>query len=844
MKFLKLIKILVLRNIREEKFLTFLSIIGIALGIGLFVGVKVASDRAIASFETDIKGINPYANYEILDTSGIDFNEQVYKDIRKIEENCFPVLKTFGHIPELKETIDINGIYTAKVIPFFKLSRNAKIDIENFYKEPNGILITKKFSDKHSLKKGNVIKPLVYDREYDLKIIDILDSDSLLTNTVIMDIGNLQELFRKTGYLSRIDLATDEKKAEEIGKILPFNLRIEKKDEIFKNQKSLIASFRYNLQFVSLIAILVGIFLLYSTVFVSVVKRRTEIGILRGLGADKKTLILLFTIQGVVLGFIGTILGIIFGQFAAYFSVIAVEKTISTMYSTISISDYLITKRDVLEALFLGLLVSLLASAIPSFESSKIRPNESSREGSFEGKYRGYQKYFFLGGVFLIFSGVILSYLDYIYTPFEFPILAYLGILLIIAGFTFVSPFYLSIILRIIKKPSEMIFRAIGKITLGDMKGNIYRFSVALMSVAISSALIIALFTLIFSFRNSLQGWINKYITADVYIKPASCKSNYCFYPVSEGVISIVKSFPEVEGIDKFRALQIGLYGKKVVAGFADSTVKRKYSVRRYFDSRYQEILKEMGGNERVVGISDYLAIKYGLKKGDRIEINTPTGKEPFTISDVSSSYSTTSGFLYIDRKWLKKYWGLDDATQFSIYLKEGVDADKFIHKLKERLSPQYSLEIMNNQELRQKILDIFNKSFAITYAIELISIIVSLIGVINTLLALVFERKREISIIRYLGGSWKQIQQTLILSAGIIGVTGIFLGILMGPLMSIIFIHVVNKISFGWEIHFRIPFSYLSLVTLILFLTTLLAGIIPSKVARKIDPRRFISFE
>jgi putative ABC transport system permease protein len=118
------------------------------------------------------------------------------------------------------------------------------------------------------------------------------------------------------------------------------------------------------------------------------------------------------------------------------------------------------------------------------------------------------------------------------------------------------------------------------------------------------------------------------------------------------------------------------------------------------------------------------------------------------------------------------------------------------------------------------------------------------LIGVINTLLALVFERKREISIMRYLGGSWTQIQQTLMLSAGIVGVTGSVLGMLLGPLMSIILIQVVNKVSFGWEIHFRIPFSYLSAVTVILFATTLFAGFLPSKVARKIDPRRFVSFE
>lgn len=842
--FLKLIKLLVLKNIKQEKFLTFLSIIGIALGIGLFVGVKVASDRAISSFEKDIKGTSPYSNYEVFDISGIDFDERIYGKIRKLEEETFPVLKTFGYIPDLKETIDINGIYSVKAFTFFDLPIDKKIDLEKFFREINGILINQEFAERYSLKKGDILSPLVYDREYTLKVVDIIDSDSLLTNTVIMDIGNFQEYFNKTGYLTRIDIATDEKTANDIKNVIPFNLKIEKKEEIFKNQKSLIASFRYNLQFISLVAILVGIFLLYNTVFISVVKRRTEIGILRGLGADKKTIVLLFIFQGILLGFIGSLIGISLGQLTAYFSVIAVEKTLSTMYSTISISDYMITNKDALMALLLGMLVSLIASVIPAYEASKIKPNETSREGSFEVKYKGYQKIFSVAGLFFILSGLILSYIDYIHTPFEFPFFAYIGILFIIAGFTFISPFYLSIVLKAIKKPLERIFRTTGKITLGDMRGNNYRFSVALMSVAISSALIIALLTLIFSLRISLERWINQYIVADVYIKPASCKSNYCFYPVSEKVIEAVKGLPEVAEVDKFRALHLDFEDKKVIAGFADIKVKRKYSRKMYFEKEYDEILKEMESNEKVAGISDYLSIKYGLEKGDFIELDTPRGKVKFRINDVSSSYSTTSGFIYIDRKWLKKFWGIDDATQFSVYVKDGVDIDQFIYKLKDRLLPYYSLEIMNNQELRRKIMDIFNKSFAITYAIELISIIVSLIGVINTLLALVFERKREISIIRYLGGSWKQIRNTLILSAGIVGITGIFFGTILGPLMSTIFIHVVNKISFGWEIHFKMPFFYLSAVTLILFLTTLFAGFLPSRVARKIDPKRFISFE
>ena len=251
-----------------------------------------------------------------------------------------------------------------------------------------------------------------------------------------------------------------------------------------------------------------------------------------------------------------------------------------------------------------------------------------------------------------------------------------------------------------------------------------------------------------------------------------------------------------------------------------------------------------MTGARPTAGISEYLSTRNGLKKGDTIKLKSPSGDVAFRVNDIFSSYATTSGFIYIDRKWLTKYWGLDDMTQMSVYLKKGVNADEFIQRLRKKIPAGYSLEIMNNQTLRERVMDIFNKSFAITYAIEFISIIVSLMGVINTLLALVFERSREISIIRYLGGSWRQIRQTLVLSAGVIGLAGIFFGSLLGLLMSIILVHVVNKISFGWEIDFRIPFLYLSAVTSVLFLTTLLAGILPSKIARKIDPTRFVSFE
>lgn len=842
MTLLELIRVIVLKNLKREKFLAILSVIGVALGIGLFTGVKVASDKAVASFESDIRGVNPYTNYEILDTSGIDFPENIYRAVRLTADDSFPVMRVNGYLPEMKETVEIQGIDLIRTAKFLKMSPHKGNGFEYYFRDLNGVIVTKSFAGRRWIKKGDTLRAFVYDREFPLKVADVIDAASLPSNTFIMDLGNFQEYFGKAGYLTRIDVEADDKTATEIQKILPPSLSIGKKEVAIQNRKSLIKSFRYNLQFVSLIAILVGIFLLYNTIFITVVKRRPEIGILRGLGASRKTIVLIFVIQGMILGVAGSILGILVGQVAAYFSVAAVEKTITTMYRTISISDYFIPKGDMALALALGVAVSLIASAIPSLEAARVKPIESTKEGTFESRHRSRRGTSALAGLAFIVSGCAASYADYRYMPYDFPFLAYTGMLLIILGFTLLSPSYLSMLLTIMKRPAERIFRSAGVITVGDMKGSIYRFSVALMSVAISSALIFALLTLIFSFRDSLKVWIKKNIAADVYIKPASCRSNFCFFPLSDELVRKVEGMHEVSGVDRFRTLQIDFQGRQIVAGFGDNEIRRRLGRVRYAGD--EGLITDHPGNDRTIGVSKFLGIKYGLRVGDTVELRTPRGRQRFVIYDIFSSYSTTSGFVYLDRKWLRKYWGLDDATQLGIYLKKGVDVAGFIGRLKDTLPPGFSLEITDTAQLRDQVLSIFDRTFAITYAIELISIVVSLIGVINTLMVLVLERKREISIFRYLGGSWGQLRLTLVLSAGIVGITGILLGGIMGPMMSVIFIEVINKISFGWEIHFRIPVFYLALVTAVLFLVTLSAGLVPLKVAKRIDPKRFISFE
>jgi putative ABC transport system permease protein len=841
MKFAKLVQRIVLRNVREERFLTALSVLGVALGVGLFMGVNVAANRAQRSFETNMQGLDPAFHYEVVNTSGIDFPEQVYKTVKAVAGKVLPVLTINAYVPGADETVEIDGIYTPAALDFLSAASTGKIGLEDFFKEHNGVLITKRFAVAHRIKQGDTLRAIVYSREYGLRITGVLDAPLLPENRVFMDLGNFQEYLGMAGSLTRIDVAADEKLAQKIDRILPLGLAIEQKQKMIKSQKSLVDSFRSNLRFVTFLAVLVGVFLLYNTVFISVVKRRKEIGILRGLGMDRKTVVALFSAQGMVLGFAGSLLGIVFGQACAWFSVMAMEKTITRFYGAVNVTDFLITRQDALRTLMLGLGVSLLASIVPALEAARVRPNESSQEGTAERAYRGRQMTFSVIGVLFILCGGMISYIDFRFVPFDFPWLSYGGIVLLILGCTFNAPVYLGACLKAVKRPLAAVFKTGARIAVGDTRGNRHRFSLALMSVAVSSALIVATVASVHSFKASFIEWIDTYITGDIYIKPASCASNFCFHPLPDEVVRSIEGLPGVENTGRFRALLVDLHGQKVVAGFGNSSSLWQYRPRISSDEK--ERLKRLA-YYRELSISDYLAVKYGLKKGDTVELTTPKGRIAFTVNNAAISYSTMSGFLYMDRRWLKEYWGLDDATQLSVYLAKGWDAGRFKKEIGKALGKKYALEITDNAELRRDILGIFDKSFALTYTIELIAIVISLIGVVNALLILVFERKREIAVLRYLGASWRQIRDVMALTAGILGSAGTALGAVMGWAISIVITHVINRISFGWEVALRAPLLTLAALTALLIIATTAAGLVPAYLARKVDPKAFISFE
>ena len=830
MHIFKVIINIIISDVKREKTLTILSIIGVSLGISLYISVNIATYRGIQTFTSDVYSLSDGYNYEIIPISGRFIPNEIYKTLLKKIKDISPVItiNSMLDIPK-QEHLKLYGIdiFTVKANKLFSQFEG---NLKDFFTLLNSIFINENFAKEHKINLNDTLTLIVSDKKYSFVVKGFFSSEFLSENSILLDIAHVQEIFNIYG-LSRIDILL--KSPYGISKLLPPDVMILEKNEIFYKKEGIVKSFTYNLRFISFIAILVGFFILYNAVFTTTVKSMPAIGILRCIGFKKRHILLLYLTKGILIGLIGSVIGLFFAQFLSFFSITMAEKTISTIYAPISIYDISLGFKDLLQAIFVGVATSIIASLIPAYEASKVNPVSATIPNMAEIKFANLYNLSFICGLCLISLGIFIALYEYFLHPFDLPFFSYIGVFLIIFGFTFVTPLCLKCFLTFIDKPMKSYFPLIGNIALNDIKGSLHRFSIALISVMISSALIISFFVLIYSFKQSLTEWIDKNLKFDVFIKPSSCSSNFCFEGLSPEVNNILKDFNEIDGINRFRTLQGFYNGKPTIFGFADESVVKKYT---------KNIIDPNIGKRQELAASEYFATKYDVKVGDFIVVQTPEGPFKFKVREIFKSYSSTMGFLIFDRYWLKKLWHIDDATQLNIYLKKNVSADEFIEKLKSKLPPELSVDIYNNKRLKERILEIFDRTFAITYAIQIIAFIISLIGMINTIFTIIIEKSKNISILRYIGCSYRKIKSIFLCSASIVGFLGIFLGLILGSLISFIMIKIINTISFGWSINIFIPYFSITCLLFLLYITIVISVFIPVSYIKKIDVKKLTS--
>jgi putative ABC transport system permease protein len=300
-------------------------------------------------------------------------------------------------------------------------------------------------------------------------------------------------------------------------------------------------------------------------------------------------------------------------------------------------------------------------------------------------------------------------------------------------------------------------------------------------------------------------------------------------------VIDAVRRHPDVEAVDTFRNLDLVYQGNLVVLGAGQFDVVLSHGALLFkapADGR--AALRRALGADAVV-VSEAFANRYGTDPGDTVQLATPAGERPFLVEGVYYDYAADRGVIAMDRATFVKHFGNLPPTSVAAYLRDGASPDAVRQEIIDQLGDGRRAFIYTNRALRAEVLRIFDSTFAITYALELIAIVVAMLGVAATLLTLVLERRRELGMLRLIGAARRQVQRIVVVEASLIGTASMAIGLVVGLALSLILVFVINVQSFGWTIQFRVPWTFLAQMSVGVVAATALAGFLPARRATRL---------
>ena len=345
------------------------------------------------------------------------------------------------------------------------------------------------------------------------------------------------------------------------------------------------------------------------------------------------------------------------------------------------------------------------------------------------------------------------------------------------------------------------------------------------------------------SFRQTIVTWMNDELPADLYLRPAGNPAADRHPTLSLELTEKIAALPGVASLDRLRAYEISYDGMPVTLASVDLRTARANQASDFVSGRAPEqVLRQLRGQQNVI-VSEPFTYKHHVRTGDVLTLALGEKKADFRIVDVSFDYASERGYVLMDRDVMLRYLPDPTPSNLGIFLKPNTDAQAERAKIQE-IAAGHHILMFSNKDLRGEAVRIFDRTFAITYALEAVAILVAVMGIAGALIALVIDRRREFGLLRFLGASSGQLRKLILVEAGLLGLFANAAGFVLGYFLSLILVFVINKQSFGWTIRFHWPASVLLGALTVVYIATVLAGLYPARLAVRLNPLEVVHEE
>ncbi len=843
-----------LRSLVRRPLQSILCILGVALGVAVVVAIDLANSSASRAFVLSTETVAGRATHQIIGASGT-IDQDVYRRI-KVDlgvKDAAPVLDGYATAIELdQQPLRILGVDVFAEAPFrsFVGGGGARLDLNGFSQfltRSDAILIGKATAERYGLSVGGQVTLRVGDKRQVMRIVGILQpadesSGRALDGLGIVDVSAAQEFFGLNNQLSHIDLIADERTLEgrellaRIQAILPADARITKPQARSQSIESLTDAFELNLTALSLLALVVGMFLIYNTITFSVVQRRPLFGTLRCLGVTKEQIFGLVLFETIVLSTIGALLGLGFGLLLGRGAVALVTQTINDLYYVVTVRSISIAPITLVKGLGLGIGAAVLAALAPAFEATSIPPISVTKRSNIEERVRRLLPLVALAGLGLFISGVLMLLLS------KQLVINLGGIFGVIIGLALASPLVTVWLMRLCTPVDGRVAGIIGRLATRAVANAISRTSIAIASLMIAVSVIIGLQSMIRSFRVTVETWLDATLIADVYVSPPSSGVNNANSVIDPQLLTDFKAQAGVAAVTSLRRTTtdfVVLDNPATPGASADWQTTGLLVVHAETDRQAASFVWTEGDHNAIwnsmldqdeVQVSEPFANKHGITpQRNALLLRTERGERQFRVVGVYYDYSADQGVVLMRRQVYDRYWNDSDISSLAVYLTPDFqqNASGFAGDLRQRFAGR-DLVITANRELRTQALAVFDRTFAITGALNLLATVVAFIGVLSALMALQIERTRELGVLRANGMTLGQLWRLTLIETGLMGATAGALSMPTGYLLALILVYIINLRSFGWTIQLHLEWTTFAQALAVAVVSALLAAVYP----------------
>jgi putative ABC transport system permease protein len=824
-----------LRDLLRRPLHTSLMIAGVALGVAVVIAVDLANESARRGFARSTEAVVGRATHRIeAGPSGVP--EALLARLRRDWglRLSAPIVEgsavTAG--PE-RRPLHILGVDPLSEAPFRSGLGSDLVGeggLPGLFTGP-GAVLDATTAGHLGLELGDPLSLRIEGRLEQIRLVGLVASeDGAAGELVLMDVGRAQALLGRPGRLTRIDLILGEHEARALRDRLPPGTVLTEAGAQADAVGQLTQAFQLNLTALSLLALVVGMFLIYNTVMFRVVQRRRVIGTLRALGATPGQVFGMVVIETAVAAAFGTALGLGLGWLLGQGVVLLVTRTINDLYYVLAVTGAPLTLSGAIKAALLGLGAGVLSALPPAWEASQVQPVTAMRGSTLEEASRRWlPRLAALGLVLLAAGGVTMAVLTRSLTA------SFGALFMVVLGIAAMVPLATVGLMLVVAGPARGIAGITGRLAARTVTRAVSRTGVAIAALMVAVSVTIGVSVMIESFRGTVANWLDLTLRADVYVSTPGPGPRGRLAPrtLAPDVAGLVAAIPGVAEVETYRAVRVASEHGEINLGASDARRARSAALYRFADGDAAETWKRV--EQGAVVISEPFLHRHRLpQRGAEIEITTDRGPHRFPVVGVFYDYTTEEGTVLMSRAVYDRHWNDPGVTSVAAWAEPGVAAGVLAERVRETLSGR-PLAVVANRVLRARALRVFDRTFAVTQALRLLAVVVAFIGVWSALMALQVERTRELATLRAVGMTPGQLGGLTLVETGLMGLSAGLLSLPTGILLAVILIDVINVRSFGWSMELELRPAVLVQAVAVSVAAALLAAAYPLHRLRRL---------